>query len=193
MGKEALAPGGQYLIKLATATGRATIEPGLRVLDLDTRNTIAADRLFINDIGYCVLTLDRPLAVDRYDDNKETGGFVLIDPESYDIVGMGMVERTMAEESRIGWLRKRLRFFAPASTASGSPARPSETHVRSMVKAISWRGTGSVDTFLVTFVITGSFKFAGSIAITEILTKIILYYSHERIWSVVPWGKAANR
>ena len=81
----------------------------------------------------------------------------------------------MTEGSRLGWLRKRLSFVAPASTAGGSSAPPSELHVRSIVKAISWRGTGSVDTFLVTFVITGSFKFAGSIAITEILTKIVLY------------------
>lgn len=193
MGKDALAPGRHYLIKLATATGRATIEPELRVLDLDTRNTVAADRLFINDIGYCVLTLDRPFAVDRYDDNKETGGFILIDPECYDIVGIGLIERTMTEESRLGWLRKRLKFGAAASTTNGSSARPSESHARSMVKAISWRGTGSADTFLISFIITGSFKFAGSIAITELLTKIALYYFHERIWSMIPWGKTPNR
>jgi sulfate adenylyltransferase large subunit len=193
MGKDALAPGQHYLIKLATATGKATIEPELRVLDLDTRNTVAADRLFINDIGHCVLALDRPFAVDCYDDNKETGGFILTDPESHDVVGMGLIERTMTEGSRLGWLRKRLSFVAPANTAGGSSAPPSESHVRSIVKAISWRGTGSVDTFLVTFVITGSFKFAGSIAITEILTKIVLYYFHERIWSVIPWGRTPNR
>ena len=71
--------------------------------------------------------------------------------------------------------------------------RARNLHVRSIVKAISWRGTGSLDTFFVTFVITGSFKFAGSIAVTEILTKVVLYYFHERIWSMIPWGRAANR
>ena len=159
MGKDALAPGQHYLIKLATATGKATIEPELRVLDLDTCNTVAADRLFINDIGNCVLALDRPLAVNRYDDNKETGGFILIDPETYDIVGMG-VEQTLSEEPRLGWLRRRLSFAAPANRTSGLSAGSSESHVRSIVKAISWRGTGSLNTFFVTFVITGSFKLA---------------------------------
>ncbi len=192
MGKEALAPGRQYLVKLATTMGRATVEPELRVLDLDTRNSVAAERLYINDIGYCTLALDRPFAFDRYDDNKETGGFILIDPESYDIVGMGLVERT-SEEPRLGWLRKRLSALAPANKTTGPSVGASESHLRSIVKAISWRGTGSVDTFLVTFIITSSFKFAGSVAVTEILTKIVLYYFHERLWSMVPWGRAATR
>jgi uncharacterized membrane protein len=66
-----------------------------------------------------------------------------------------------------------------------------DTHARSVAKAISWRATGSVDTFIVTYVITGSPAFAGSIAVTEIFTKILLYYFHERIWSFVSWGKVS--
>jgi uncharacterized membrane protein len=41
----------------------------------------------------------------------------------------------------------------------------------------------------VTFVISGSTKLAGSVALTEILTKILIYYGHERLWAFVPWGK----
>ncbi len=70
-------------------------------------------------------------------------------------------------------------------------ARGYETHARSAAKAISWRATGSVDTFLVSYVITGNATFAGSIAVTEVLTKIVLYYLHERAWSLVIWGKQA--
>jgi uncharacterized membrane protein len=54
---------------------------------------------------------------------------------------------------------------------------------------VSWRTTGSLDTFVVTFVISGSTKLAGSVALTEVLTKILIYYGHERIWALVPWGK----
>jgi uncharacterized membrane protein len=54
---------------------------------------------------------------------------------------------------------------------------------------VSWRTTGSLDTFVVTFVISGSTKLAGSVAITEIFTKILIYYGHERLWALVPWGK----
>jgi uncharacterized membrane protein len=64
-----------------------------------------------------------------------------------------------------------------------------ESHARSVAKAVSWRTTGSIDTFIISFVITGSPKFAGSIALTEVVTKIMLYYLHERVWTLVSWGK----
>jgi uncharacterized membrane protein len=68
-------------------------------------------------------------------------------------------------------------------------SRWTETHARSFAKAVSWRATGSLDTFIVAFVITGNPKVAGSVAVTEILTKILIYYLHERVWAWVPWGK----
>ena len=67
--------------------------------------------------------------------------------------------------------------------------RGHEAHHRSLAKAISWRMTGSIDTFVISFVITGRFTLAGSIAATELLTKIGLYYFHERIWASVRWGR----
>ena len=63
-----------------------------------------------------------------------------------------------------------------------------ETHQRSFAKAASWRALGSIDTFLLSWLFTGSAKAAGAIATTEIVTKILLYYFHERIWSSVGWG-----
>ena len=75
------------------------------------------------------------------------------------------------------------------SAVSGKLTRWTETHARSFVKAVSWRTTGSIDTFVVTFVISGSTKLAGSVALTEVLTKILIYYGHERVWALVPWGK----
>jgi uncharacterized membrane protein len=63
-----------------------------------------------------------------------------------------------------------------------------EAHSRSLVKAISWRTTGTIDTFVISFIITGRFTIAGSIAGTELLTKVLLYYFHERIWATIPWG-----
>jgi uncharacterized membrane protein len=67
--------------------------------------------------------------------------------------------------------------------------RAPEAHSRSFVKAVSWRLLGSIDTFIISFFVTHSFVFAGSIASVETVTKIILYYGHERIWAVVPWGR----
>jgi uncharacterized membrane protein len=64
-----------------------------------------------------------------------------------------------------------------------------DAHSRSFMKAVSWRITGSLDTFVLSAIITGSFKFAGAIASTEMITKIVLYYLHERAWLVIPWGR----
>ena len=65
-----------------------------------------------------------------------------------------------------------------------------ESHQRSVVKAISWRVLGSIDTFLLSWLFTGSTKAAGAIALTEVLTKMLLYYFHERAWAAVKWGFA---
>ncbi len=66
--------------------------------------------------------------------------------------------------------------------------RGHEGHSRSFAKAVSWRALGSIDTFLLSWLFTGSPKAAGAIASTEVLTKIALYYGHERVWSSIKWG-----
>jgi sulfate adenylyltransferase subunit 1 (EFTu-like GTPase family) len=66
------------------ATVTARIERGLQVVDLETRRYRGAGNLAVNDIGTAVITLDRPLVADRYVDCRETGSFILIDPESCD-------------------------------------------------------------------------------------------------------------
>lgn len=66
--------------------------------------------------------------------------------------------------------------------------RGREAHSRSFMKAISWRVLGSIDTFLLSWLFTSSVKAAGAIATTEVLTKMVLYYFHERVWSSIGWG-----
>ena len=63
-----------------------------------------------------------------------------------------------------------------------------EAHSRSFAKAVSWRILGSLDTFLLSWLFTSSVKAAGAIAITEVLTKMVLYYFHERAWANIGWG-----
>lgn len=63
-----------------------------------------------------------------------------------------------------------------------------EAHSRSAVKALSWRFVGSMDTFVLSFLVTGNLVWAGSIASAETITKVILYYLHERVWRRTRWG-----
>lgn len=68
-------------------------------------------------------------------------------------------------------------------------ATPHEAHLRSVVKAVSWRVVGSLDTLVLSFLVTGNLVWAGSIASVETLTKIFLFYVHERAWRRVRWGQ----
>ena len=64
-----------------------------------------------------------------------------------------------------------------------------EKPYRSVVKTISWRTVGTLDTMIVSYFITGSLVMAASIGSIEVITKMILYYFHERIWNKLSFGR----
>jgi uncharacterized membrane protein len=64
-----------------------------------------------------------------------------------------------------------------------------DRHYRSIIKALSWRATGTVDTILISFIVTGHIKLALSIGFIELFTKIGLYYVHERVWDKLSFGR----
>jgi uncharacterized membrane protein len=68
--------------------------------------------------------------------------------------------------------------------------RVPEAHSRSVLKALSWRIVGSVDTFVISWLVTGKLTFAVSIMTVETFTKIAIYYLHEQFWARVPRWEA---
>ena len=68
--------------------------------------------------------------------------------------------------------------------------RAPEGQSRSLLKAVTWRALGSIDTFVISYFVTGRLVFAASIASVETFTKIVLFYFHERAWAFVPMGRA---
>jgi uncharacterized membrane protein len=66
------------------------------------------------------------------------------------------------------------------------------TRARSLAKTFSWRAIGTADTFLIAWLITKEPIAAASIASIEIVTKMILYYFHERGWNLIQWGRKEN-
>jgi len=76
-------------------------------------------------------------------------------------------------------------------SAAGWPivARMADKHYRSLVKAVSWRITGSVDTMIIAFLITGKIKWALTISGVELFTKVGLFYAHERLWEKLTFGR----
>ena len=63
-----------------------------------------------------------------------------------------------------------------------------ESKLRSLIKAFTWRFLATIDTFVLSFIVTNELKWATSIALIEIITKAILYYLHERLWNKFNWG-----
>ena len=64
-----------------------------------------------------------------------------------------------------------------------------ESHLRSFVKGVSWRFTGTLDTIVIATFVTHDFSTALKIGFVEVFTKIALYYGHERVWQKIGWGK----
>lgn len=64
---------------------------------------------------------------------------------------------------------------------------------RSIVKTISWRITGTIDTMVISFFITGNLTMALSIGSVEVFTKMILYFGHERIWNKIKFGRVEDK
>ncbi|GGD45015.1 hypothetical protein GCM10012288_19180 [Malaciobacter pacificus] len=64
-----------------------------------------------------------------------------------------------------------------------------EKPYRSVVKTISWRTLGTLDTIIISYFITGNLVMAASIGSIEVVTKMILYYFHERAWNKISLGR----
>ena len=75
------------------------------------------------------------------------------------------------------------------SKKSFAEDRKSERALRSVAKSVSWRIIGTLDTIIISWVITGEATLALSIGMVELFTKMLLYFFHERIWNMVKWGK----
>lgn len=62
-------------------------------------------------------------------------------------------------------------------------------HKRHLLKTVTWRLVGTTDTILLSWLITGQLDVGLGIGLTELITKSIFYYVHERIWYNIPFGK----
>jgi uncharacterized membrane protein len=64
-----------------------------------------------------------------------------------------------------------------------------DSHIRSVTKGVSWRTVGTADTILLSYIVTGDLANSFAIGLTEVFTKIFIYYLHERVWDRIPWGR----
>jgi bifunctional enzyme CysN/CysC len=108
-------PGRSYLMKLGTATVTGSVTTLKHKVNVNTLEHSAAKQLGLNEIGVCNISLDRQLAFDPYAENRDTGGFILIDRLSNDTVAAGMINFALRRAQNIHWQAVDLSRAARAS------------------------------------------------------------------------------
>jgi bifunctional enzyme CysN/CysC len=103
MSEEEMLPGRQYLLKIGTATVPAQISTLKHKVDVNTLEHMAGTTLLLNEIGYANLSTSQPLAFDAYRDNRDTGGFILIDRFTNATVAAGMVDFSLRRATNVHW------------------------------------------------------------------------------------------
>ncbi|SEJ52712.1 bifunctional enzyme CysN/CysC [Pseudomonas linyingensis] len=96
-----LLPGRNYLLKIGTRTVTASVTEIKYQVNVNTLEHTAAKTLELNAIGVCNISLDRPIAFDPYAQNRDTGGFILIDRISNNTIGAGLLHFALRRANNI--------------------------------------------------------------------------------------------
>ena len=103
MSEEELLPGRQYLLKVGAKTVPATVTELKHKIDVNTLDHSAAKTLALNEVGYGNLSLAQPIAFDPYKENRDTGGFILIDRFTNATVAAGMIDFGLRRATNVHW------------------------------------------------------------------------------------------
>lgn len=122
MHEEALLPGRPYLLKIGTQTVTASVTDIKYQVNVNTLEHTAAKQLELNGIGVCNLSLDRAIAFDAYQANKDTGGFILIDRLSNTTVAAGMLHFALRRSQNIHYQHVDVNKSARAEAKNQQPA-----------------------------------------------------------------------
>lgn len=76
-----------------------------------------------------------------------------------------------------------------SETTTHTGVETKENIKRTLLKTISWRVVGTLATVVISYVITGTLALAFSIGAIELVSKMALYFFHERAWNTIKWGK----
>jgi sulfate adenylyltransferase large subunit len=182
--REPLTLSKSYLLKIGARMTPAVIKAVDARIDIESglaQLIGAGETLAFNEIGEAHLRLDAAVACDAYVDNRETGGFILIDRVTNETVAVGMVGAVEGVDRPAAPL-----LDASYASMEGLPHTIEpwrQTPKRSIVKALSWRLPGSLLTFAIVFAFTRDGALALAITGVEFVAKIALYYAHEQLWA----------
>jgi bifunctional enzyme CysN/CysC len=95
--------GRSYLLKIGTQTVAATVTPLKYKVNVNTLEHVAAKKLELNDIGVCGIELRHPVVFEPYAENRDLGGFVLLDRITNTTVGAGMLHFALRRSQNVHW------------------------------------------------------------------------------------------
>ena len=101
MDENALLPGRPYVLKTGSQEVSATVTDIKHEVNVNTLEQAAAKQLELNTIGVCNISTDRQIAFDAYEENRDTGGFILIDKMTNQTVGAGMLHFALRRSDNI--------------------------------------------------------------------------------------------
>ncbi len=103
MAEEPMLPGRSYLLKIGAKTVGASVSSAKYKINVNTLEHLAAKQLGLNEIGICNISLDQPVGFDPYDENRDAGGFILIDRLSNETVGAGLLHFALRRSQNLHW------------------------------------------------------------------------------------------
>jgi len=103
MDDAALLPGRPYWLQIGSRTVAANISEIKHRVDVNTQERLAAKRLELNEVGYCNLSLDEPVAFAPYAQNRALGGFILIDRQTNATVAAGTLDFALRRAGNVHW------------------------------------------------------------------------------------------
>lgn len=103
MDDAALLPGRPYWLKIGTRTVAASVSEIKHRVDVNNQEHLAAKRLELNEVGYCNLSLEEPVAFAPYAENRSLGGFILIDRQSNHTVAAGTLDFALRRAGNVHW------------------------------------------------------------------------------------------
>ncbi|NBO56665.1 MAG: adenylyl-sulfate kinase, partial [Actinobacteria bacterium] len=103
MAENEMLPGRPYLAKIGTRTVGVTVTHPKYKVNVNTLEHTATKTLALNEIGVCNISFDRPVAFDAYKENRDMGGFVIIDRMTNTTVGAGIIDFALRRADNVHW------------------------------------------------------------------------------------------
>jgi bifunctional enzyme CysN/CysC/sulfate adenylyltransferase subunit 1 len=183
--REPLTTGKSYLLKIGAKLTPAIVNSVQSRIEIESGLAAplpAGQTLAFNEIGEAQLSLETVVACDSYAENRETGGFILIDRITNETVAVGMVKEVLAESRRPEAPLMDV-SYASMEGVTEEQAVLRSLPKRSLLKAISWLVVAGLTNFVAVHAFLGDAVLSLEIAGVESIAAFALFYVHERLWT----------